>query len=110
MRSIEQAHDMVDLRNSKFVSATQSAAVQQYNANSAEREEYDPEYGAEVSDEGQNFLSPYYRARKNTARSIDQTLTEVDDTKEANNLNSDGNESLSNGLGLERLVKQQNNQ
>ncbi len=106
MRSIEQAHDMVDLRNSKFVSATQSAAAQQYNANSVDREEYDPEYGADVSDEGQNYLSPYYRPRKNTAKSVDRTLTEVDDSKDSSCHNSASEENIFNETDLENRIKQ----
>ena len=75
MRSIELAHDMVDLRNSNFVSATQSAAAQQYNSErSAERNaEYDPEYGAEVSDDNNAYLSPYYRMRSDTKKSNNVT-------------------------------------
>lgn len=80
MRSIEQAHDMVDLKNSKFANATQSVATQQYNAYKTDCGEYDPEYGADFSDDGQNYLRPYYRStsKKNTIKTRDQTLTEMD--------------------------------
>lgn len=65
MRQIEMAHELVDLRNSNFVSATQSVAVQQYNAqnSSIDRSDYDPEYGADVSDDN-TYLSPYYRSKR----------------------------------------------
>jgi hypothetical protein len=72
MRSIELAHDMVDLRNSNFATATQSVAAQQYNCN---EHSYDPEYGA--NDESHLNVSAFHHRSRKDNRQITEGLDEL---------------------------------
>ena len=98
MRQIELAHDMVDLRNSNFVLATHSAAAQQYNGNTTENKELDAEYGAdETSDDEPNYLTDYYRPKKNK----NDPIVEVDHKFQNEHLPSTST-SFNNQTDIER--------
>jgi hypothetical protein len=87
MRQIELAHDWVDLRNSNFVAATQIAAQQNYELRSTDRSDYDPEYGADLSDDN-TYLSTLHKTRKDNTTKTSEHVQDVNDSRAAENLPS----------------------
>ena len=91
LRSIELAHDMVDLRNSNFVNATQTAAAQQY---SSHNEHLDLEYGADSSAFNENHKMIVKKA-KNERRLINKSFQEFETIKPAESLHKISKSSAS---------------
>ena len=92
LRSIELAHDMVDLRNSNFVNATQTAAAQQY---SSHNEQLDLEYGADSSACDENHKMINSKKVKIANRPINRSFQEIETSKPVESFHRTSKSSVS---------------